>query len=95
MPNGGGWKSFEDTQRPTVWRSLPDLILFDINLPQARAGSAGKQSRKVIPVMVPTSRDLMRDELYALELGAWMNIWTSSPEGVSALLNGLMLKTRQ
>ena len=50
----------------------PDLALLDLNLP----GTSGFQicrelkQKSAIPVLVLTSRDQMRDELHALELGA-------------------------
>lgn len=50
----------------------PDLILLDLNLP----GCSGFQicrdikQKSALPVLVLTSRDQMRDELHALELGA-------------------------
>lgn len=50
----------------------PDLILLDLNLP----GTSGFQicrsvkQKSSIPVLVLTSREQMRDELLALELGA-------------------------
>lgn len=50
----------------------PDLVLLDLNLP----GTSGFQicqelkRRSSIPVLVLTSRDQMRDELRALDLGA-------------------------
>lgn len=50
----------------------PDLILLDLNLP----GTSGFQicrevkQKSSIPVLVLTSRDQLRDELHALDLGA-------------------------
>lgn len=50
----------------------PDLILLDLNLP----GESGFQicreikQKSAIPVLVLTSRDQLRDELHALDLGA-------------------------
>lgn len=50
----------------------PDLVLLDLNLP----GTSGFRicrdikQKSAIPVLVMTSRDQMRDELQALELGA-------------------------
>jgi len=50
----------------------PDLVLLDLNLP----GACGFQicrdvkQRSAVPVLVLTSRDQMRDELHALDLGA-------------------------
>lgn len=50
----------------------PDLVLLDLNLP----GDSGFQvcrelkRKSAIPILVLTSRDQLRDELHALELGA-------------------------
>lgn len=50
----------------------PDLILLDLNLP----GTSGFQicrevkQKSSVPVLVLTSRDQLRDELHALDLGA-------------------------
>ncbi len=50
----------------------PDLILLDLNLP----GTSGFQicrevkQKSAVPVLVLTSRDQLRDELHALDLGA-------------------------
>lgn len=50
----------------------PDLVILDINLP----GASGFQicrdikHKSSVPVLVLTSRDQMRDELHALDLGA-------------------------
>lgn len=50
----------------------PDLVLLDLNLP----GTSGFQicrevkQKSAIPVLVLTSRDQLRDELHALDLGA-------------------------
>ena len=62
---------FEDVISQLLQLS-PDLILLDINLP----GISGFQicreikQKSAIPVLVLTSRDQMRDELHALDLGA-------------------------
>jgi len=63
--------SFEDTAGQLL-RSSPDLILLDINLPQASGFQICREikQKSAIPVLVLTSRDQMRDELHALELGA-------------------------
>lgn len=53
-------------------RLSPDLVLLDLNLP----GISGFQicremkQKSAIPVLVLTSRDQLRDELHALDLGA-------------------------
>lgn len=55
-----------------ILKSSPDLVLLDLNLP----GISGFQicqeikRKSSIPVLVLTSRDQMKDELHALELGA-------------------------
>ena len=62
---------FEDTAGQLL-RLSPDLILLDINLPQASGFQICREikQKSAIPVLVLTSRDQMRDELHALELGA-------------------------
>ena len=62
---------FEDTAGQLL-RLSPDLILLDINLPQASGFQVCREikQKSAIPVLVLTSRDQMRDELHALELGA-------------------------
>lgn len=63
--------TFENTAE-TLLSLSPDLILLDLNLP----GSSGFQvcreikRKSSLPVLVLTSRDQMRDELHALDLGA-------------------------
>ena len=67
----------------------PDLALLDLNLP----GTSGFQicrelkQKSAIPVLVLTSRDQMRDELHALELGRVSNVMKRY-EGRSNLLEG-------
>lgn len=62
---------FEDVTEQLLKLS-PDLILLDLNLP----GTSGFQicrevkQKSSIPVLVLTSRDQLRDELHALDLGA-------------------------
>lgn len=62
---------FEDTAE-TLLKLSPDLILLDLNLP----GLSGFQicrtikQKSAIPILVLTSRDQLRDELHALDLGA-------------------------
>lgn len=73
-------KSMYQVDAPTIFdkitqhilESTPDLVLLDLNLP----GISGFQicqevkRKSSIPVLVLTSRDQMKDELHALELGA-------------------------
>lgn len=51
---------------------VPDLVLLDLNLPGASGFRICQEikQKSAIPVLVLTSRDQMRDELQALELGA-------------------------
>ena len=55
-----------------ILQLVPDLVLLDLNLP----GISGFQicqevkRKSSIPVLVLTSRDQMKDELHALDLGA-------------------------
>lgn len=62
---------FEDTAE-TLLNLSPDLILLDLNLP----GMSGFKICRTVkqksshPVLVLTSRDQLRDELHALDLGA-------------------------
>lgn len=62
---------FEDVTQQLLELS-PDLILLDLNLP----GTGGFQicremkQKSTVPVLVLTSRDQLRDELHALDLGA-------------------------
>ncbi len=50
----------------------PDLILLDLNLPGAGGFHICREikQKSSIPVLVLTSRDQLRDELHALDLGA-------------------------
>lgn len=50
----------------------PDLILLDLNLPNESGFQICREikQKSSVPVLVLTSRDQMRDELHALELGA-------------------------
>lgn len=52
--------------------AAPDLVLLDINLPDASGFQVCREikAKSAIPVLVLTSRDQMRDELHALDLGA-------------------------
>lgn len=64
-------RTFEDVTAKLLALS-PDLILLDLNLP----GTSGFQicrevkQKSAVPVLVLTSRDQLRDELHALDLGA-------------------------
>ena len=64
-------REFKDVTEQLLALS-PDLILLDLNLP----GTSGFQicrevkQKSSIPVLVLTSRDQLRDELHALDLGA-------------------------
>lgn len=55
-----------------IMQAAPDLVLLDLNLP----GLSGFQicqmlrEKSTVPILVLTSRDQMKDELTALELGA-------------------------
>ncbi|MDE7187642.1 MAG: response regulator transcription factor [Lachnospiraceae bacterium] len=53
-------------------RISPDLVLLDLNLPETNGFQICREikQRSSIPVLVLTSRDQMRDELHALDLGA-------------------------
>lgn len=57
---------------PNLLRGAADLILLDLNLPGTSGFELCRQikSRSAAPVLVLTSRDQLRDELHALELGA-------------------------
>ena len=61
-----------DNTTEHILQLVPDLVLLDLNLP----GISGFQlcqeikRKSSIPVLVLTSRDKMKDELHALELGA-------------------------
>lgn len=50
----------------------PDLILLDLNLPGASGFQICREIKQTssLPVLVLTSRDQLRDELHALDLGA-------------------------
>ena len=50
----------------------PDLLLLDINLPEKSGFQICREikNKSAVPVVVLTSRDQLRDELHALELGA-------------------------
>lgn len=50
----------------------PDLVLLDLNLPDTSGFQICRtiKQKSAVPVLVLTSRDQMRDELHALDLGA-------------------------
>ena len=50
----------------------PDLVLLDLNLPEVSGFQICRdiKQRSALPVLVLTSRDQLRDEVHALELGA-------------------------
>lgn len=50
----------------------PDLILLDLNLPETSGFQICREikQKSSVPVLVLTSRDQLRDELHALDLGA-------------------------
>lgn len=72
----GGYEVKEVTEFSDVTGQLllcsPDLILLDLNLPGVSGFQICKElkQKSSVPVLVLTSRDQMRDELHALELGA-------------------------
>lgn len=55
-----------------IFEEAPDLVLLDINLPGENGFQICRKLKKsaTFPVLVLTSRDQMKDELAALELGA-------------------------
>lgn len=63
--------SFQNTVHD-IAAEAPDLVLLDINLPGVSGFEICKQlkAKSMIPVLVLTSRDQLRDELHALGLGA-------------------------
>ena len=64
-------REFEDVAGQLL-ALAPALILLDLNLPGASGFQVCRniKSKSAIPVLVLTSRDQMRDELHALDLGA-------------------------
>ena len=62
---------FEDAAGQLLHLS-PDLVLLDLNLPHTSGFQICREvkQKSSIPVLVLTSRDQMRDELQALDLGA-------------------------
>lgn len=63
--------SFQDVTSQILALS-PDLILLDLNLPEVSGFQLCREikQRSTIPVLVLTSRDGLKDELRALDLGA-------------------------
>jgi len=63
--------NFSDTAEQLTALS-PDLAVLDINLPEISGFQICRavKQKSAIPVLVLTSRDQMRDELHALDLGA-------------------------
>lgn len=64
-------REFEDVTGQLLGLS-PDLVLLDLNLPETSGFQICREikQKSAIPVLVLTSRDQMRDELHALDLGA-------------------------
>lgn len=64
-------REFEDVAGQLLALS-PDLILLDLNLPETSGFQICREikQKSSIPVLVLTSRDQLRDELHALDLGA-------------------------
>lgn len=55
-----------------IIKLAPDLVLLDLNLPEESGFQVCRQvkAKTAIPILVLTSRDGLRDEIYALNLGA-------------------------
>lgn len=55
-----------------ILKESPDLVLLDLNLPVATGFEICRMVRRksTVPILVLTSRDQLRDELHALDLGA-------------------------
>lgn len=62
---------FEDVTEDIFARN-PNLLLLDLNLPEISGFSICKEVKRksAIPILILTSRDQMKDELHALDLGA-------------------------
>lgn len=62
---------FEDVVGQLM-KITPDLVILDLNLPEISGFQICREMKQkaTIPLLVLTSRDQMRDELQALELGA-------------------------
>ncbi|MGE4353618.1 MAG: response regulator transcription factor [Oscillospiraceae bacterium] len=52
--------------------SSPDIVILDLNLPALNGFQICREVKRksAIPILILTSRDQMRDELHALDLGA-------------------------
>lgn len=63
---------FDETITDQILKGFPDLILLDLNLPQISGFQICRElkQKSSLPVLVLTSRDQLRDELHALDLGA-------------------------
>ena len=61
-----------DNVADSLLRLSPDLVLLDLNLPRTSGFHVCREikQKSSMPVLVLTSRDQMRDELHALDLGA-------------------------
>ncbi len=64
-------RDFQDVAAQ-ILAATPDLVLLDINLPETSGFVICREIKQqsAIPVLVLTSRDQLKDELLALELGA-------------------------
>ena len=67
----------------------PDLVLLDLNLPEVSGFQICRdlKRRSALPVLVLTSRDQLRDEVHALELGADGVINGKEQNAVQAVLD--------
>ena len=67
----------------------PDLVLLDLNLPEVSGFQICRdiKRRSALPVLVLTSRDQLRDEVHALELGADGVINGKDQNAVQAVLD--------
>lgn len=78
-------KTFENTTQD-ILEVNPDLVLLDINLPNADGEYICKEIRKVseIPIIIMTSRDNEIDELISLNYGA--DYYVTKPFNIQILL---------
>ena len=78
-------RSFEAVTEQLLALS-PDLVLLDLNLPQTSGFEICREIKRksAVPVLVLTSRDQLRDELHALDLGA--DEYLTKPCGKERLL---------
>lgn len=76
MLRKAGYETIEISEFNHVTKQLeeisPDLVVLDLNLPGVSGFQICREikGRSPFPVLVLTSRDQMKDELHALELGA-------------------------